>query len=118
VQISGVTGEVVDIGLMQFQIQELDKPSKQPTGRVVSFSNSFVFVSPATGLFRGMQVRRSPRERVAFAWRMTIGCRWCLKCGVPTCDPIRLRFGRRVHSFHVRVRIGVYRTCTLASDCT
>jgi small-conductance mechanosensitive channel len=52
VQISGVSGEVVDIGLMQFQLKELDTASEQPTGRVVSFSNSFVFVSPATGLFR------------------------------------------------------------------
>jgi small-conductance mechanosensitive channel len=55
VQISGVTGEVVDIGLMQFQIQELDTPGEQPTGRVVAFSNSFVFVSPASGLFKGMR---------------------------------------------------------------
>jgi hypothetical protein len=55
VQISGVTGEVVDIGLMQFQLQELDTSSEQPTGRIVSFSNSFVFVSPATGLFEGIQ---------------------------------------------------------------
>jgi small-conductance mechanosensitive channel len=52
VQISGVTGEVVNIGLMQFQLKELDTPGEQPTGRVVSFSNSFVFVSPATGLFK------------------------------------------------------------------
>jgi hypothetical protein len=52
VQISGVTGEVVDIGLMQFQLRELDTPGEKPTGRVVSFSNSFVFVSPATGLFK------------------------------------------------------------------
>ncbi|MCU1338601.1 MAG: small-conductance mechanosensitive channel [Bryobacterales bacterium] len=52
VQISGVTGEVVDIGLMQFQIKEINGSSEQPTGRVVSFSNSFVFVSPATGLFK------------------------------------------------------------------
>jgi hypothetical protein len=54
VQISGVSGEVVDIGLMQFQLQELDKASERPTGRIVSFSNSFVFVSPATGLFEGI----------------------------------------------------------------
>jgi hypothetical protein len=54
VQISGVSGEVIDIGLMQFQIQELDTSGEQPTGQVVSFSNSFVFVSPATGLFKGM----------------------------------------------------------------
>jgi small-conductance mechanosensitive channel len=59
VQISGVTGEVVDIGLMQFQLQELDTSSEQPTGRIVSFSNSFVFVSPATGLFEG--IRRSAK---------------------------------------------------------
>lgn len=63
VEISGVTGEVVDIGLMQFQIEELDTPSEQPTGRVVSFSNSFVFVSPATGLFKGMPVStKTPGE--------------------------------------------------------
>jgi small-conductance mechanosensitive channel len=54
VQISGVSGEVVDIGLLQFQLQELDTSSEQPTGRIVSFSNSFVFVSPATGLFEGI----------------------------------------------------------------
>ena len=59
VQISGVTGEVVDIGLMQFQLKELDTAGEQPTGRVVSFSNSFVFVSPATGLFKRIQAPAS-----------------------------------------------------------
>ena len=54
VQLSGVTGDVVEIGLMQFQLRELDAPG-QPTGRIVSFSNSFVFVSPATGLFKGIR---------------------------------------------------------------
>jgi small-conductance mechanosensitive channel len=53
VEISGVSGEVVEIGLFQFQLRELARPGEQPTGRVVSFSNSFVFVSPATGLFKG-----------------------------------------------------------------
>ena len=52
VQISGVTGEVTEIGLVQFQLIEIDTTSQRPTGRVVSFSNSFVFVSPATGLFK------------------------------------------------------------------
>ena len=51
VQISGVTGDVIDIGLLEFQLRELDT-KEQPTGRVASFSNSFVFVSPATGLFK------------------------------------------------------------------
>ena len=51
VQISGVTGDVIDIGLLQFQLREVDT-KEQPTGRVASFSNSFVFVSPATGLFK------------------------------------------------------------------
>jgi small-conductance mechanosensitive channel len=54
VQISGVRGEVINIGLMQFQLQELDTLTEQPTGRIVSFSNSFVLVSPATGLFKGI----------------------------------------------------------------
>jgi Mechanosensitive ion channel len=50
VQISGVTGNVTDIGWLQFRIQEIDTETQQPTGHVVTFSNSFVFVSPATGL--------------------------------------------------------------------
>jgi hypothetical protein len=51
VQISGVTGELIDLGLLQFQIREIDD-HQQPTGRVASFSNSFVFISPATGMFK------------------------------------------------------------------
>jgi Mechanosensitive ion channel len=50
VQISGVTGNVIDIGWLQFRVQEIDNETQQPTGHVVTFSNSFVFVSPATGL--------------------------------------------------------------------
>jgi small-conductance mechanosensitive channel len=50
VQISGVTGDVTDIGWLQFRLREMDKETHQPTDRVVTFSNSFVFVSPATGL--------------------------------------------------------------------
>lgn len=51
VQISGVMGEVVEFGLLQFQVREIDTQGL-PTGRIGSFSNSFVFVSPATGIFR------------------------------------------------------------------
>jgi small-conductance mechanosensitive channel len=52
VQISGVTGDVIDIGLLQFQLREVDMRNQQPTGHVATFSNSFVFVAPATGLFK------------------------------------------------------------------
>ena len=43
--ISGVTGEVVEIGLTRLHVMELGDSgdSYQPTGRVVSFSNSVVF---------------------------------------------------------------------------
>ncbi len=50
VEISGVTGDVTDIGWLQFQLAEIEKGTQHPTGRVVTFSNSFVFLSPATGL--------------------------------------------------------------------
>lgn len=50
VQISGVTGDVTDIGWLQFQVKEIDTRTQQPTGNVVTFSNSFVLASPATGL--------------------------------------------------------------------
>jgi ABC-type Fe3+-siderophore transport system permease subunit len=50
VQISGVTGDVTDIGWLQFHLREIDTRTQQPTGNVVTFSNSFVLASPATGL--------------------------------------------------------------------
>lgn len=55
VELSGVTGEVIEIGLMQFQLKELDANGNQPTGRIVAFSNSFIFVQPATGLFKSIR---------------------------------------------------------------
>jgi len=52
VQISGVTGEVVDIGLVRIHVMELSGPSDaQPTGRIVAFSNSIVF-QPTAGIFK------------------------------------------------------------------
>ncbi|MDP9161964.1 MAG: mechanosensitive ion channel family protein [Acidobacteriota bacterium] len=53
VQISGVTGEVVDIGLVRMHLMELGSAGadSQPTGRVVAFSNSIVF-QPTSGLFK------------------------------------------------------------------
>ncbi len=52
VQVAGVTGEVVDIGLVRFHILELiGGGGKTPTGRVVAFANAIVFQSSA-GLFK------------------------------------------------------------------
>jgi hypothetical protein len=52
VQVSGVTGDVIDMGLLQFQLREFDVERGRFTGHVATFSNSLVFVSPATGLVR------------------------------------------------------------------
>jgi small-conductance mechanosensitive channel len=51
-RVSGVAGDLVNIGLLQFQLREIDKQSQRFTGHVATFSNSLVFVSPATGLFK------------------------------------------------------------------
>jgi small-conductance mechanosensitive channel len=52
VQIAGVTGEVVDIGLVRIHLMELGGPTdSQPTGRVVAFANSIVFQS-GPGIFK------------------------------------------------------------------
>jgi len=50
VQIAGVTGDVVDIGLVRLHLMELDEGA-HPTGRVVVFSNAVVFQANA-GLFK------------------------------------------------------------------
>ncbi len=52
VQIAGVTGEVVDIGLVRLHLLELGTDGiDTPSGRVVAFPNSVVFQSTA-GLFK------------------------------------------------------------------
>jgi small-conductance mechanosensitive channel len=53
VQISGITGEVVDIGLVRLHLMELSAggADAQPTGRVVVFSNSVVLQSSG-GFFK------------------------------------------------------------------
>ena len=53
VQIGGVSGEVVEIGLVRIHVMELGGSGRdlQPTGRVVAFSNSFVF-QPMAGMFK------------------------------------------------------------------
>lgn len=52
VQIGGVTGEVVDIGLVRLQIMEMGGGlSPRPTGRVVAFSNAVVFQA-GSGMFK------------------------------------------------------------------
>lgn len=52
VQVSGVTGEVINMGLLQFQLRQFDVQKQQSTGHVATFSNSLVFVTPAIGLLK------------------------------------------------------------------
>ena len=52
IQISGVTGDVMNMGLLQFQLREFDVQKQQFTGQVATFANSLVFVSPAIGLLK------------------------------------------------------------------
>jgi hypothetical protein len=53
VQVSGINGEVIEIGLIRFHIMELIGVGSdvQPSGRVVAFSNAIVF-QPTAALFR------------------------------------------------------------------
>ncbi len=63
VQISGVTGDVVDIGLVKLSLMELGGTDNdhQPTGRVVVFSNAIVFQS------NGNFFKQAPGSH--FVWR-------------------------------------------------
>lgn len=59
VEVSGIAGEVIDIGLVRFHLMELGAGAT-PTGRVVAFSNSVVF-QPTAGLFKQI-------PGASFAW--------------------------------------------------
>jgi hypothetical protein len=52
VQISGITGNVINMGLLQFQLKEFNVQEGRFTGHVATFSNSLVFLSPAVGLLK------------------------------------------------------------------
>jgi small-conductance mechanosensitive channel len=52
VQISGITGDVINMGLLQFQLKEFNVQEGRFTGHVATFSNSLVFLSPAVGLLK------------------------------------------------------------------
>jgi hypothetical protein len=52
IQVSGITGDVINMGMLQFQLREFDVEEERLTGRVATFSNSLVFVSPAIGLLK------------------------------------------------------------------
>jgi small-conductance mechanosensitive channel len=52
VQVAGITGDVVDIGLVRLHLMEVGGgPGSRPTGRVVAFSNGVVFQANA-GMFK------------------------------------------------------------------
>jgi small-conductance mechanosensitive channel len=59
IEVNGIAGEVIDIGLVRFHVMELGAGAT-PTGRVVAFSNSVVFQA-ASGLFKQI-------PGAAFAW--------------------------------------------------
>jgi Mechanosensitive ion channel len=52
VQVSGITGDVINMGLLQFQLREFDVQKQDYTGHVATFSNSLVFLSPGIGLLK------------------------------------------------------------------
>jgi small-conductance mechanosensitive channel len=60
VQIGGVTGEVIDLGLVRLHLMELGA-QHGPTGRVVAFANSVVFQASG-GIFKQI-------PGVSLAWR-------------------------------------------------
>jgi small-conductance mechanosensitive channel len=52
IQVSGITGDVINMGMLQFQLREFDVEEERFTGHVATFSNSLVFVTPAIGLLK------------------------------------------------------------------
>jgi len=61
VQVAGITGDVVDIGMVRLHLMEVTGGiSPRPTGRVVVFSNSIVFQA-GSGLFK-------PIPGTSFLW--------------------------------------------------
>jgi len=65
VQVSGITGDVINMGLLQFQLREFDVHKQRFTGHVATFSNSLVFLSPAIGLLKLNSTPENPSKPTA-----------------------------------------------------
>lgn len=65
VQVSGITGDVINMGLLQFQLREFDVQKQRFTGHVATFSNSLVFLSPAIGLLKLKPTTENPSKSTA-----------------------------------------------------
>ena len=52
IQVSGITGDVINMGMLQFQLRAFDVEEERFTGHVATFSNSLVFMTPAIGLLK------------------------------------------------------------------
>ena len=62
IQVSNITGDVINMGMLQFQLREFDVEEERFTGHVATFSNSLVFVSPAIGLLKfNTAPRKAPK---------------------------------------------------------
>ena len=123
VQIGGVTGDVIDIGLVKLSLMELGGTGtyREPTGRVAVFSNAIVF-QPSGNFFK--QAPGTNAARVAagkptiatnqinreegitqFSWLLAAGC-WLLSSSYRNGDTLQ-NFSdslRRRHSLDLEFR--------------
>jgi hypothetical protein len=65
IQVSGISGDVINMGMLQFQLREFDVLKQCFTGHVATFSNSLVFVSPAIGLLKFSSASGNAAEAAA-----------------------------------------------------
>jgi hypothetical protein len=65
IQISGITGDIINMGMLQFQLREFDVEGERFTGHVATFSNSLVFMSPAIGLLKFNSAPRNAANAAA-----------------------------------------------------
>ena len=65
IQVSGITGDVINMGMLQFQLREFDVGGERFTGHMATFSNSLVFMSPAIGLLKFNSAQGKAAKAVA-----------------------------------------------------
>ena len=62
IQVSGIAGDVINMGMLQFQLREFDVEEGGFKGHVATCSNSLGFVSPAIGLLKLNSVSGKPAK--------------------------------------------------------
>lgn len=108
ISISGVTGDVIDIGLVRIHLMEVDGNGgeEQPTGRVVVFSNAVLF-QPTANFFKQIPGTSFTWHRVTLTLAPDTDFRRAEKLLLDAVNQVFSEYGDEIRRQHVNMQLSL-----------